>query len=135
MNVPREDHICRHCTPRVLAESRTEVTAAAFVLREGESYLSVSWLEGTGLATELERLEAVRRYIAAELTVRESHILAQLNVGRIHDHLAEQDCAVRVTHEATTENPVHCCIRDVPPELDLVPQLIADCVEALHPAK
>ena len=43
-SIPDEDHVSRYCKPSTIAESGLPM-AASFLLREGEEYLSVNWLE------------------------------------------------------------------------------------------
>ena len=41
--IPDENHIARFCRPMQVHEE--QIQATAFMLREGEPYLSVNWLE------------------------------------------------------------------------------------------
>ena len=79
--IPEIDHVSRLCGGSTLAEDGS-VTAAAFMLKEDEAYLSVNWLEHLGLPNRDLQIAEIRRVMAVKFRrVGTTARLAVANVG------------------------------------------------------
>ena len=76
--LPGADNVVRHVGASKIDE-RGRVSRSAFRLNEGETALSVSWLEYFQVGTKAEQLEQVRQSIG--LSLGRNSRLAELNVG------------------------------------------------------
>lgn len=109
---------------------------SAFLLRNGETYLSVSWCEYfDGSADECLRccIEAIR---SSKIEVRPKGRFAVAVVGRLKVGAAEGGRKLRIIHEATEDNPAHAAIRGWASEDEELLDLLAEEVwtEALSAA-
>lgn len=83
----------------------------AFLLREGETYLSVTWCEyflGTSKESLRCAAEAIR---SSQLDVRPKGHFAVASVGAVSDHMAAGGRKLRVIHERDPDNPAHTAMR------------------------
>lgn len=143
-DLPNEHHVVRYVNHRS-QKSDGSPTGAAFSLRKGrsdETGLSVNWLEYFDSDTKDQQLDEVRRLL--RLQKKKSACFAELNVGitkqRVHNELDD----LRFIHMplcATNEHesdPSHSEIINLPPanspEAELIGDMIAECVQAVHPA-
>ena len=135
------DHVVRYVAPRFIHDDNS-VDSAAFRLRGNENGLSAHWLEYFGNMTKEQQLQEVRRL--TRLTVRRNGRFAELNVGATQASLHRLD-----VHLSFVRNPLpadaqyppdgsHTEIIGLPPgdspNAELAGDLIAECVQALHPA-
>lgn len=116
--LPQDDHIVRYAKKRVLIRDDDEnvvgVFPAAFELRDGETYLSVTWLEffsreyGQGL---IEAAGAIRR----QLTVRPRDGFTTGPVSAAREMCDRCNVRVRILHEPVLpENEGHSAWRGLP---------------------
>ena len=109
--IPNEHHVARYCSGSL--HQYGKVLPAAFELRDGESYLSVNWLEYFGLVTfdaALARICADKHGLG--FNIRKTGRFAVLNVGIIRSlteslsELSETIQPLTVTHlpEATDKS-------------------------------
>ncbi len=141
MELPDTDHVVRYVSPRNLHDDGT-VDATAFRLRPQDSGLSVYWLECFDGFSTAEQLNQIRHI--ARLNMRRNGRLAELNVGSTKRYLHVQVPSLSfVNRPLGSENgypsdPSHCEITGLPPGdtplAELVGDMIAQCVERLHPA-
>lgn len=139
-DLPESDHIVRYVKPRNMEDG--QVSIAEFRLRENEKGVSVNWLEYYENLSKEEQLAEVR--VASRLVLRKNGRFAELNVGRIKNFLAKELPGLRVIHtpldaeEEFPADPSHSEITGLPSDnseqADLVAEMIAKCVCALHPA-
>jgi len=103
--IPDHDHILRYCRPRQM-ENGT-VTMSAFLLRPGEEFLSVNWLEffGGDIATDVQ-VERVREDTSKSLKLSANGRFAKINVGEVKGCI--DDAGVK--HRPEIENPSHAGI-------------------------
>ena len=118
---------------------------AAFLLRPGETGLSVNLLDASGGLTKAEQVAAVQRSI--HLRVGRNSRFAELNAGEIRERLAGALPGLRIVHRPATAtsrfpwpDPSHSEIRGLPPPQPdsqrrrLIGDMLARSVSRLHPA-
>jgi hypothetical protein len=90
--LPGKDHISRYCAPKTAPAGRP--TGASFMLRKGEEFLSVNWMEHFGETDQKAQIAKIREHI--ELSLAKYGLFAVLNVGRVIDHIQrfgeKKDC-------------------------------------------
>ena len=137
-----EANVVRYIRPRAIYEDNT-LDSRAFYLRSGEDGLSVHWLEYFGNLTKEQQLQEIRPLI--RLNMSRNGRLAELNVGVTKSYLRQQ-LGLSLSFErkplaAEGRYPAdgsHCEITGLhssaSPEAELIGDLIAECVHALHHA-
>jgi hypothetical protein len=82
--LPDADHMVRHVLHQLIRESGQVrgVFPQAFELRDGEEYLSASWLEYFD-GTKQEQIKSTVQAIGSARTVKSDHGFAIGNVGEI----------------------------------------------------
>lgn len=119
-DLPDADHVVRFIKPTLIVWDETTGAAKgcfpqAFRLREGEEYLSVSWLEFFP-GSRTESLRKIREH--AEHKIRGSHGFGILNVGQMHQVAKDVSEKIRIIHEPTDGNPSHSSVRRYPKDKD-----------------
>ncbi len=136
--LPNEDHISRYCKGTSLNEDGT-VSGGSFKLRDGETYLSVNWLEFLKRASRDEEIAEIRRILKTKINPGGTAKIAVLNVGEICAHVAEETVGIEVRHRPdepdNITDPSHSGIFDTFQDEDLIVELIAEKVQANYPAK
>ena len=132
------DNVVRYIRPRLVDNG--VVDGSAFTLREGESGLSVHWIESVSNDDTERQVAAVRELI--RLTMSRNGVLAELNVGATKLALHERLGYVRFTHkpldagEGYVADPSHSEIEGLPlygsPDAALIGDMIAECITQLH---
>jgi hypothetical protein len=133
--LPDQDHVSRYCRPKTLQEDG-QPSGASFMLRPGEEFLSVNWLEYFDVPDRRAQITQVRRVLT--LTRQTTAKIAVLNVGGILDHVhRNSDRVLAVLHEPEQDDPSHSGIHGYGygHEYDLVADLIAEEVRETYPAK
>lgn len=143
--LPDADHVLRYAGGSTVDEGK--VTGTAFLWTKtapDDAGLSVNWMEKFEGTTE-ERIQRVRDL--ARLTYGATAKLAQLNVGRVKTYVAAEapDTILDIIEDplpakdAHPEDPSHSAITNLPdkdtPAAELIGDLIAECVEAVFPAR
>lgn len=135
--IPDSDHVARYCRPSTVPDG--EIQATAFMLREGEEYLSVNWLEALGHSDRTSEIRELQDLYARKLHVGAAARIAILNVGSVRAKVVResQDMRLlRVLHEPIIpDDPSHAGIYDIPQDDDLVAELIAQAVLENHRAR
>jgi hypothetical protein len=135
--IPDSDHVARYCGGRTVDDG--EIQATAFMLREGEEYLSVNWLEALSRSDRTSEIRELQDLYARKLHVGVAARIAILNVGAVRAKVVResQDMRLlRVLHEPIIpDDPSHAGIYDIPHDDDLVAELIAQAVLENHPAR
>ena len=140
-DLPDSAHVVRYARPTAVREDG-RVDGSAFRLRAGDAGLSVNWLECFAGLSRPQQLGEVRRLSRIEM--RQNGRLAELNVGAAKVHLRQQLPAIRFVaaplreEDAYEADPSHSEIVGLPPgesiEAALVGDMIAECVNVVHPA-
>lgn len=105
--LPDDDHVVRHCASQLLIREGEDVIGVfpqVFELREGEKYLSASWLEFFP-GTKHERMKEVVAATNKARTVKRSHGFALGNVGAVKEACGSFALKVRIIHEPSNSNP------------------------------
>lgn len=138
--LPDEDHVVRHCASQLLIRDGDHVVGIfpqAFQLKDGETYLSSSWLEFFP-GSRSDRLRQVIAAMRKARTVRPSHGFAVGNVSAVKDACSSFDMKIRVVHEpsAKNPNPAYTAIRNYrSDEIELLELLASDAWSDLVEAK
>lgn len=141
-DLPDDSHVIRYAKPTLVREDES-VGGEAFQLRPGEASLSVNWLEYFSDISNPEQVDEVRR--RSRLQLRPSGRFAELNVGRTREHVQDELTDLRFVHDpleaeaAFEADPSHSEITGLPPadspEAELIGDMIAECVTAVHLAQ
>jgi hypothetical protein len=135
--VPDSDHVARYCKASTIEDG--EVQATAFMLRDGEEYLSVNWMEYLNCSNKRDEILALQGIYSRKLSVGTTARIAILNVGAIRTKVARESPdmrRLRVLHEPIIpEDPSHAGIYDFSTEEELIAELIAQTVLEKYPAR
>jgi hypothetical protein len=138
-SIPDSDHLARHCSTSTAPDG--EVQATAFMLRKGEEYLSVNWLEELNCPDRASEVGALQAVYARKMTrVSAGARIAILNVGTLQAEVKNESpdrLQLRILHEPIIpEDPSHAGIYDIPYDnREIVAELIAQVVLEIHPAR
>ena len=143
-DLPDEANVVRYIKPTMVLEDG-RVDGSEFRLRAhrpDDTGVSVNWLECFGALSKAEQLDEVRRL--SRLDMRKSGRLAELNVGTTKHYIRNEPDDLRFIHtplpaESDYEaDPSHSEIVGLPPgnspQAALIGDMIAECIEAIHPA-
>ena len=93
--VPDSDHVARYCKPTTIDEG--EIQATAFMLREGEEYLSVNWLEELKSPSRASQIRDLQELYTKKLKVGSTARIAILNVGTLRTKV--EGTAITLCHD------------------------------------
>ena len=140
--VPDADHVARLCGGSHIREDGS-VAATAFMLRPGETYLSVNWLEHLGLVDRASQIAEIRRVLSSKRSIGATAKISVLNVGAIRaivlrDRQGRSE--LMVLHEPEIEpgrpqDPSHCGIFGVLDDDGSTAELITRAILELHPVR
>ena len=102
-----------------------------------EDYASVNWLEHYGSRDGAAQLAQVRKELSAQRAISKSSKLVELNIGRTCINVAAKSpdgCQLQVRHLPLERSPSHAGIFGYAPDDELIADLIAQTVMAVHPA-
>jgi len=103
--IPNRHHLLRYCRPKQLENGK--VTMAAFLLRPGEEFLSVDWLEYFGEdITASEQVKKAREGIGKTLRLSAGGRFARVKVGAVKSQVERAE----VKHSPSPKNPSHAGI-------------------------
>ena len=129
--LPIKDHVSRYCKPKTVPNGQP--TGASFMLREGEEFLSVNWMECVGETDPKLQIDKIREII--ELKLAKSGLFAVLNVGDVIDQIQiSGGKTLAILHEPTSGDPSHSGIYGYQDEDLLVAELIAEMVIESYPS-
>lgn len=117
-SVPNSDHILRYVPWKQLIKDDDERTVIgvfpqAFELRDGEEYLSVTWVEYFTAPTICDRLQVAVQTFRQTMKAGVQSRYLMGNVGVVHGVCENNDSRVRILHEPD-KNPGHAAIRRLP---------------------
>jgi hypothetical protein len=143
-DLPDDDHILRYVKATSIREDGT-VDGSEFRLRPNrpdDTGVSVQWLEFYRDLPKDDQLPRVRS--VSRLKLGKKARFAELNIGQVKRHVAEELEAMRIVHWPLdaegehTADPSHAEITGLPPgdsdHAALVGDMIAQCIKELHPA-
>jgi len=142
--IPGSDYVVRYVRPGLI--DGEDVDGGAFVLRPGETGLSINWLDYYSNIPKNQQLHLVR--LLFRLTVARKGRFTELNVGKTKEHLIEELPALSFVEDPRCADPAvghdadpsHAIIDglpdpdDQPETADMIGVMIAECVDAIHPA-
>lgn len=135
--IPDADHVARLCGGSHIREDGT-VGPTAFMLRKGEVYLSVNWLEFLKLPTRTAQIEEVFRVVGTKRKIGSSARLAVLNVGTIQKigaELGQRAVSIAVLHEpeeGAGSDPSHSGIHGMADRDNTISEFLARAVTERH---
>jgi len=135
--IPDSDHVARYCKASTVEGG--EVQATAFMLRDGEEYLSVNWLEDLNCSDRKREIHALQDLYSRKLSVGATARIAILNVGVSRTKVAQESPDMRqlsVVHEPIMpEDPSHSGIYGFSYDDDIIAELLAQTVLEEHTAR
>ena len=130
--LPGKDHISRYCAPKTVPDGHS--TGASFMLRMGEEFLSVNWMEHFGETDQKAQIAKIREHI--ELSLAKYGLFAVLNVGKVIDQIQRfGEKRLTILHEPTQGDPSHSGVHGYQHEDLLVAELIAEMVIEIYPSR
>jgi hypothetical protein len=128
-SIPDSDNIARYVKPTYAPEGKIET--GAFMLKEGEEYLSVNWLECLNCPDREHEIIEIRKIYASKLTVRAKSKIAILNIGNIKGKIFTESIDRRkidVLHGPEDNDYSHCGIYNLKPDDELIAELIRESI-------
>ena len=133
-----QHHVARYCRPRWIVNGA--VSRDAFLLREGEPYLSTNWLEHFHSSDRQAQMPGIRAALASKFRIDADGRFAILNVGQTaYRSLRFCNVPLRFQVLGQTHDPSHTGIfgygaATVDPKGNDVAQSLAASVLELYPA-
>jgi len=135
--VPDSDHVARYCKPTTIDED--EIQATAFMLREGEEYLCVNWLEESKSPSRASQIRDLQELYTKKLKVGSTARIAILNVGTLRTKVERESPdsrLLRVLHEPEEPDDLsHAGIYEIRYDDEIIAELIAQVVLEKYPAR
>jgi len=140
--VPDAHHIARQCGGASVNENGS-IDGSAYRLKEKagvwEKYLSVNWLEHLEPEDRQRQLGLLRGvFIAKGRNLGAKSKFAVHQVGPLRQHVrsnAPDNRALDVLHEPFDDDESHSGVYGLKAEDDLIGDLIAECVQEIHPGR
>jgi hypothetical protein len=135
--IPEADHVARLCGGSHIREDGT-FGPTAFMLRHGEDYLSVNWLEFLNMPNRTAQIEEVFRVVGTKRKIGSSARLAVLNVGTIQKigaELGQRAVSIAVLHEpeeGAVSDPSHSGIHGMADRDNTISEFLARAVAEHH---
>jgi hypothetical protein len=127
--LPFNDHILRYVPYSKLRRDEDDnvvgVLGTAFQLRDGETYLSVTWVEYFDGPYEERVTQAVRAMRRSALKTGAQSGFAVGNVGEVTKACATRNYSIRIVHEPSKANAAHTAVRRYPAVDDELLELLA----------
>lgn len=135
--IPDSDHVGRYCKASTVENG--EISAAAFMMRETEEYLSVNWLEELKSPSRASQIRDLQELYTKKLKVGATARIAILNVGTLRSKVERESPdsrLLRVLHEPEEpDDPSHAGIYEIPHDDEIIAELIAQVVLEKYPAR
>ncbi|MBI4525530.1 MAG: hypothetical protein HY695_17150 [Deltaproteobacteria bacterium] len=136
--IPDPDHVGRYCKASTVENG--EISAAAFMIRETEEYLSVNWLEELKHPDRASQIRDLQNLYAMKFNrVGATARIAILNVGMLRSKVASESPdgrLLRVLHEPLEPgDPSHAGIYELFHDDEIIAELIAQVVVEKHSAR
>ena len=135
--IPDSDHVGRYCKASTVENG--EISAAAFMMRETEEYLSVNWLEVLKSRSRASQIRDLQELYTKKLKVGATARIAILNVGTLRSKVERESPdsrLLRVLHEPEEpDDPSHAGIYEIPHDDEIIAELITQVVLENYPAR
>jgi hypothetical protein len=127
--LPHEHHVVRYVPFGKLRKDEDDnpigILGAAFELRDGEPYLSTTWLEYFAGSRSDQITAAIQAVRASRLSVSAKSGFAIGRIGAIATACAEHRHGIRIIHEPEDDNHAHAAVRRMPRNDDELLELLA----------
>jgi hypothetical protein len=135
--IPDSDHVGRYCKASTVENG--EISAAAFMMRETEEYLSVNWLEVLKSTSRASQIRDLQELYTKKLKVGATARIAILNVGTLRTKVERESPdsrLLRVLHEPEEPDDLsHAGIYEIRYDDEIIAELIAQLVLEKYPAR
>lgn len=136
--IPESNHIARLCKPKTLDHDR-QLTGASFLLREGESSLSVNWLEYLNCPNRREEIAELQRIYRGKFSnVPTKGKIAVLNVKEVRQKVLTESSDKRnlqIRHDPQKDDESHSEIYNLRYNDVEIAELICQAVREEYPTK
>jgi len=139
--IPDSHHISRLCQPKHVPDGR-QIQASAFMLRSGESGLSVNWLELLDCSSRDDEIDEIRKLYSLKFNrIGAKAKIAILNVGEVREKVkteTEDNRNLEVLHEPINDDPPdpsHSEMYNLKPDQEFIAELILETIQENHPAR
>jgi hypothetical protein len=135
--IPDSDHVAHYCGGSTIQEDG-DISAAAFMLRRNEEYLSVNWLECLAIADRSAQIRNLQGVYASKLQVGAAARITVLSVGSLRAKVQQESPDQRtlsVQHEPEENDPSHSGIFGFTQDDEIVAELLAQAVLEKYPAR
>ena len=138
--IPENNHLSRYCGKQHLSDDDGRVLPTAFHLKEGETYLSVNWIEYFKGATLSEAISELQGIFARKLKrVGASAKFAVLNNGLTQiavKNNTNQKEQIIAQHEPLEDDLSHAGYYGITQDNHrVIAEIMAECVEITYPAR
>lgn len=127
--LPPDNHVVRYVPFSKLRRDENDnaigVHGVAFKLRDGEQFLSTTWLEYFAGPKNEQITAAIRAIRASNLDVRPKSGFAIGRVDSIAATCAARNYSIRILHEPEDDNKAHAAVRRMPRDNDEFLELLA----------
>lgn len=108
VEIEEEHHISRYCKPSVIDNGLP--ATEAFLLRSGEEYLSVNWLEYFGMPDLAQAINCVRQvFLDKGYDIKVGGRFVSLQVNKVKKVISGYShLSVRIIHKPSKDDPSHC---------------------------
>lgn len=129
-SIPNKHHIIRYASwTKLLKDEDLNVLGVlhtALELRDGEKYLSATWVEYFNGQPQDQFMSAVRA-IRNSIDAKPKGGMAKANVGKLHELCGAKDSRIRIVTERSKANPAHAGIHRLPQDnIDLLELLAVE---------
>lgn len=135
--IPDSDHVARYCKASSVEDE--VISATAFMLREGEEYISLNWLENLQLSDRASEIRSLRELYSKKLTPAAKARIAVLNVGITRAQVKRDSPDGRVLsvlHEPIEpDDPSHSGLYSIRDDDELIAELIAESIQESYTAR
>ncbi len=134
--IPEENNIARLCFPRTV--NNGEIQPTAFMLREGEEYLSVNWLEYLKCSNRDCEIAEIQKVYSKKFDVRPRARIAVLNVGEVCEKVKTESSDKRnldILHLPEETDLSHSGIYNLREDVELIAELIHEKIHDTYPAR
>jgi hypothetical protein len=134
--LPQSAHISRYC-PRGKCDEFGRPSGAAFMLRSGEEYLSVDWLNLLDSSSRQIQIAKVRNVLSTRLAVSNSAKIAVLSISSMCGYVSSNTSdnrKLKVIHHPFDNNLSHSGIHNLTDDDSLIADLLAEIIEEVFPA-
>lgn len=128
--IPDQDHIARYCNSTNIQDG--EILAGAFMLRPGESYLSINWLECLKCTSREKEIDKLRKIYKKKHLFGKLARVGVLNVGEIRSKVITENPKIEILHHPESDDPSHSGIFHLDDGDEMVAELIREALQETY---